>query len=235
VIVLLPGGEVAAEQLVQLGHDEAHHLRVRRAEPGQHVTLRDGAGLTGEAVLLESTPKHALIRLVEVDRVPAPAPLELLVAAGDKERFGWLVEKAAELGVTRIVPVQTDRTAGVASGIVSSHLHRLRRRALDSIKQSGAAWAPVIAEVCRFVDALAMGDGSRRWLADSTGAWPPERLDEGPAAVIVGPEGGLTTRERQAACAAGWTPVRLGTSILRFETAAIAAAVSIGIARGRVT
>lgn len=235
MIVLLPVGEVAADQLLQLGHDEAHHLRVRRAEPGQHVALRDGAGLTGEAVLLESTPKHALIRLIEVSRAPEPAPLELLVAAGDKERFGWLVEKAAELGVTRIVPVQTERTAGVASGIVSSHLHRLRRRALDAIKQSGAAWAPVLAEVTPFADALGAGTGSLRWLADPAGAWPPERVDHGPAAVMIGPEGGLTIREREAAGTAGWTSVRLGAGVLRFETAAIAAAVSIGIARGSAT
>jgi len=235
VIVLLPGGEVAPDQLLQLGHDEAHHLRVRRAEPGQHVALRDGVGLTGEAVLLESTPKHALIRLVDVRRVPEPAPLELFVAAGDKERFGWLVEKAAELGVTRIVPVETERTAGVASGLGSSHLNRLRRRALDAIKQSGAAWAPVLADVTAFADALRAASQSLRWLADPLGAWPPERLDDGPAAVLIGPEGGLTVRERESAVAAGWTPVRLGDGILRFETAAIAAAVSIGIARGRAT
>jgi 16S rRNA (uracil1498-N3)-methyltransferase len=235
VIVLLPGGDVSPDQLLHLGHDEAHHLRVRRAEPGQHVALRDGAGLTGEAVLLESTPKHALIRLIEVSRAAEPVPLELFVAAGDKDRFGWLVEKAAELGVTRIVPVATERTVGVASGITSSHLSRLRRRALDAIKQSGAAWAPVIADVVRFDEILGSAGGSLRWLADAAGAWPEERLDDGPAAVIIGPEGGLTAREREAACAAGWTPVRLGASILRFETAAIAAAVSIGLARGRAT
>ena len=235
MIVLLPGGDVAADQLLQLGQEEAHHLRVRRAEPGQHVALRDGAGLTGEAVLLESTPKHALIRLIEVQRASEPAPLELFVAAGDKDRFGWLVEKAAELGVTRIVPIQTERTGGVASGIGSPHLPRLRRRALDAIKQSGAAWAPVIADVTRLDEMLGTGGGSLRWLADPAGAWPAERLDEGAAAVIIGPEGGLTPREREAACAAGWVPVRLGASILRFETAAIAAAVSIGLARGRAT
>jgi 16S rRNA (uracil1498-N3)-methyltransferase len=167
VIVLLPGGNVVPDQLLQLGHEEAHHLRVRRAEPGQHVALRDGAGLTGEAVLLESTPKHALIRLIEVSHASEPAPLELFVAAGDKERFGWLVEKAAELGVTRIVPVQTERTAGVASGIAPSHLPRLRRRALDAIKQSGAAWAPVIADITGFDDLLGTGAGSLRWLASA--------------------------------------------------------------------
>ena len=235
MIVLLPGGEVVPDQLLQLGHEEAHHLRVRRAEPGQHVALRDGAGLTGEAVLLESTPKHALIRLIDVNRVPEPVPLELFVAAGDKERFGWLVEKAAELGVTRIVPVRTERTAGVASGIAPSQLHRLRRRALDATKQSGAPWAPVIADIAGLDEVLGAGGESLRWLADAAGAWPAERLDGGPAAVIIGPEGGLTPREREAACAAGWTPVRLGATILRFETAAVAAAVSIGLARGRAT
>ena len=95
MIVLVPEGGVSADQLLELPPDEAHHLRVRRAEPGEHVELRDGAGLVGDAVLLESTARHALIRITTSRTVDPPPSLALFVAAGDKDRFGWLVEKAA--------------------------------------------------------------------------------------------------------------------------------------------
>ena len=103
MIVLVPEGGVSPDQLLELPPDEAHHLRVRRAEPGEHIELRDGAGLVGEAVLLESTARHALIRITASRAIEPPPSLALFVAAGDKDRFGWLVEKAGELGVTRLV------------------------------------------------------------------------------------------------------------------------------------
>lgn len=238
MIVLVPEGGVSADQLLELPPDEAHHLRVRRAEPGDHVELRDGAGLLGEAVLLESTARHALIRITASRTVDRPPSLALFVAAGDKERFGWLVEKAAELGVTQLVPVETERTAGVSSRVSTAHLTRLRRRALDAVKQSGAPWAPVIGGVMPFVaavvdEASGAGGAAVRWLADAAGDWPPATISAAPAAALIGPEGGFTSRERETAVAAGWRPVRLGAAVLRFETAAVAAAVAIGIARGR--
>jgi 16S rRNA (uracil1498-N3)-methyltransferase len=245
VIVLVPPGTGSADQLLELSPDEAHHLRVRRAEPGQHVELRDGAGLLGEAVLLESTARHALLRVTASRRVDPPAPLVLYVAAGDKDRFGWLVEKAAEVGVTQLVPLQTERTAGVSSGVNTAQLGRLRKRALEAIKQSGAVWAPEIAGITSLATALAAANATAvagdsggssatvRWLADAAGEWPPDILPAAAAAVLIGPEGGFTSRERETAVSAGWQPVRLGGAVLRFETAAVAAAVSIGVARGR--
>ena len=65
----------------------------------------------------------------------------LAVGAGDRDRFGWLVEKAAELGVTTLVPIETARTTGVATRLRGKHLEKLRRQALEAIKQSGAPWA----------------------------------------------------------------------------------------------
>ena len=238
LIVLVPEGGVSAEQLLELPPDEAHHLRVRRAEPGDQVELRDGAGLVGEAVLLESTARHALIRITASRTMDLPPSLVLFVAAGDKERFGWLVEKAAELGVTRLVPVETERTAGVSSRVTTAHLARFRRRALDAVKQSGAPWAPVVGGVMTFPAAVADGsadgaDAGVRWLADPAGDWPPGAIGTALAGALIGPEGGFTSRERETALAAGWAPVRLGAAVLRFETAAVAAAVAIGIARGR--
>ena len=70
------------------------------------------------------------------------AELTLAVGAGDRDRFAWLVEKAVELGVTAVVPLETERTAGVATRVATTqHLAKLRRQALEAIKQCGAAWA----------------------------------------------------------------------------------------------
>ena len=86
---------------------------------------------------------------VEIDAarvVGRPPALTLAVGAGDRERFEWLVEKATELGVTCIAPVETERTAAVATRVRAQHVEKLRRRALEAVKQCGAAWAPEVRE-----------------------------------------------------------------------------------------
>ena len=231
MIVLAPEGGAGPDALLELPPDEVHHLRVRRAEPGEHLELRDGLGLVGEAILLESTAKHALVRVVAARIDPPPPPLALLVAAGDRDRFGWLVEKAAELGVTRIVPVETARSSSVATRVGAAHVARLRRRALEATKQSGAAGAPVLDLPIPLPAAAELAAGAVRWLTDPAGEWPATG-EPMPAAVMVGPEGGFTEQERDLVRGAGWTPRRLGDNVLRFETAALAAAAWIGMVRG---
>src|SRR5678809_1184304 len=73
-----------------------------------------------------------------------PAPLRLAVAAGDRDRFAWLVEKATELGVTDMFLITTEHTAAVATRMREGQLARVRRRAIEAVKQCGAAWAPEV-------------------------------------------------------------------------------------------
>ena len=227
VIVLLPPGGAGDGSVVPLDPDEAHHLRVRRAEPGQSVQLRDGAGLVGTAVLERMGGGYAA-RIVDSRRADVPRLLALAVGAGDKERFGWLVEKAAELGVTDLVPIETEFTGGVASRIRESHLPKLARRGLEAIKQSGAAWAPRLHPPATLAAFIAAPRTGARWLADAAGNLPGRAAADG-VTILVGPEGGFTAGERASAIAAGWTPVRLGGNVLRFETAAVAGAVLAGL------
>jgi 16S rRNA (uracil1498-N3)-methyltransferase len=157
--------------------------------------------------------------------------LVVAVGAGDRDRFGWLVEKAAELGVTAIVPLETERTQGVATRVRSSHVERLARRALEATKQSGAHWSPAVEHPVAFDEFVRRRQAGVRWLADAAGGSPGDI--PGPATILVGPEGGLTDAERGSALAAGWLPMALGACTLRFETAAIAAAAYVVISRGR--
>ena len=222
----------AVGKVVSLDQDEVHHLQVRRAKDGDAVEILDGAGMRGAGRLVQAG-KQWTVEIQSVDREERPAELTLAVAAGDRERFAWMVEKAAELGVTRIVPLQTAHTAGVATRLKETHLGKLRRAASEAIKQCGAAWAPAVEELVSLEEYARRPLDGAGWLADITGAAPPVRLDQTPVSAVIGPEGGLTDSERRALIAAGYLPVALGRHTLRFETAALAAAAAVAQARMR--
>ncbi len=214
---------VLVERDGSLRDGEAHHLQVRRAEPGEAVELRDGEGLVGSGTL-RWNGKVWSVEVEVMDRVGPPPPLELAVGAGDRERFAWVVEKATELGVTAVVPLESERTAGVSSRVRPQHLDRLRRHALEAVKQSGAAWASRVEQPVSLETLLAKETNGARWLADAEGRPAPAVLGDAPLTVVIGPEGGLTPAERQRLLAAGFQGIRLATHTLRFETAAVAAA-----------
>lgn len=230
MIVLVPRGSARTGVTIPLDEDESQHLKVRRADAGETVELRDGAGLAGMGIL-EAHGRSWAVRVTEVSLRAAVAPLTLAFAAGDRERFLWIAEKAAELGVSHIVPLETERTRSVGTRVRAAHLEKIARRALEATKQSGACWSPEIAELEPFDSFVSAAREGARWLADAAGTAP--HVDAGAITVLVGPEGGLAPAERAAALAAGWTPVALGQSVLRFETAAIAAAAYVAIERQR--
>jgi 16S rRNA (uracil1498-N3)-methyltransferase len=155
------------------------------------------------------------------------------VGAGDRDRFAWLVEKAAELGVSDLIPLVTERTSSVAAGIRPTHVAALQRRARQAIKQSRAPWSPVIHPPRSIEEVTADTTSHHRWLGDVNGNPPPAVSPDGPMTVVVGPEGGFTPEERERFLVAGFTPVRLAPHLLRFETAALAAAAVVASQRPR--
>ena len=113
ITLLVEAGVLAPERRVQLNEAERHHLKVRRARDGEKVRLLDGRGGAGEGTLV-GNPSDGMVLVSAVNVVPVPVTRGIAVAAGDRDRFAWLVEKAAELGVTDLIPLETERTAGVA-------------------------------------------------------------------------------------------------------------------------
>jgi 16S rRNA (uracil1498-N3)-methyltransferase len=230
--VVVSAGRGEAGKRVSLDDQEIQHLKVRRAKAGERVEVLDGAGLQGAGTLVRVGRGWA-VELSAVKVSDRPPELTLAVAAGDRERFSWMVEKSVELGVTRIVPLESTRTAGVATRLKGTHIARLRRSALEAMKQCGVAWAPALEDpipLTTFLEHSLTGTG---WLADQHGDPGPPQLDDAPLTVIVGPEGGLTDDEREQAVQAGYRPVTMGLHTLRFETAALAAAVAVNQARMR--
>ena len=230
-VLISPGSAVVGKR-ASLDESEAHHLRVRRAREDEGVEVLDGSGLTGTGRLVR-VGSDWMVEIQSAQRQAVQPPITLAVAAGDRERFTWMAEKAVELGVSAIVPLETARIAGVATRLREAHGAKLRRLVLEATKQCGAAWAPTVEPPVALEEFLARPIPGTGWLADSAGAPPPATLDDAPLTAVIGPEGGFTPDERVALVSAGFGPVALGPLTLRFETAALAAAAAIGTARLR--
>lgn len=232
ITVLARPGTLAAGAVMPLEPEEEHHLGVRRAAPGERVRLLDGAGRRAEGTLtLDGQRLQVVVEAVAEEA--APVPLALAVGAGDRERFFLLVEQAAQLGATVIIPLETVRVASVATRLRDTHLERARRRAREAIKQCGSAWAPSIRPPTTPSEFLGRPRDGAGWLADANGAAPAALGAIEPLTVAVGPEGGFTAAEAEQFLDAGFAPVRLGPYQLRFETAALAALTTAWYARER--
>jgi 16S rRNA (uracil1498-N3)-methyltransferase len=212
--------------------DEARHLaRVRRVGVGERVELFDGTGRTATGEV--ATIGRDRVELTIVGDGPPGRDLagELILATAvpKGERFDWLVEKATELGVTRLVPIRAERSSVDPRG---SKLDRLRRVVVEACKQSGRARLMALDEPTDWADWLALGSAGAALclLAHPGGGRVGEAegfdLAAG-VAVAVGPEGGFTEAEVAAAVAAGYRTIGLGPTILRVETAAVAACAAV--------
>jgi 16S rRNA (uracil1498-N3)-methyltransferase len=216
---------------VTLAGPEAHHLiHVMRATPGVRVTLFDGGGdeFTAAVELIgRSEVELSIVSREAIDR-ELPFDLTLGVALPKGDRQKWLVEKAVELGVTRIVPLVTQRAVAQP---VEQALARLRRTVVEASKQCGRNRLLQIEEPQSWPTFVAGAAGAACRLLAHPGASQDGRRDLpiGAGAVIaaIGPEGGFTDDEVAQAVAAGWQAVDLGPRILRVETAAISLAAMV--------
>jgi len=219
-------GAPGAERLTLVGDEAVHLGRVRRVRAGAFVEVFDGLGYATRAEVLEVTKSRVELRRVG-DPLPDRAPalrLTLATAVPKGERFDWLVEKATELGVDRIIPLVTERSVVDPK---PGKVERGRRVVIEAAKQSGRNRLLSIEPTAAWADLLRSGQGAEsRYVAQPDGRsfdrWPAP----GPrqtAVVAVGPEGGFTDDEVEAARAAGWTTLGLGATLLRIETAGLAA------------
>jgi 16S rRNA (uracil1498-N3)-methyltransferase len=199
--------------------------RVLRVEAGQRFEISDN-GAVYLAEIAEARGDRVVFRVKAPIESPAPPVVVTLCAALIKfDRFEWIIEKATELGVERILPVATTRTEKGLFEASRKRSERWERIARESSQQSRRARLPEILPAVRFEASLTTEAGARVFLEEET-APPllsvlPERLES--AALLLGPEGGWIDRERELAREAGWAAASLGPAVLRAETAAVAA------------
>ena len=213
---------LSAGRTVELDGSQANYLgNVLRLDRGAELLIFDG--LTGEwlARITDASKRHMTLAVESLTREPESIPdVWLAFAPVKRAQTDWLVEKSTELGAARLIPVMTQRT--IAERV---RLERLEAIAIEASEQCGRTRVPEIVEpmsLRRFVEEL---DPARRfYFADEEGGEPAaSAFQEGPALILVGPEGGFTREEREFVRAGGACAISLGPRILRSETAALAA------------
>ena len=213
----------------ELGGTEFHHLaHVLRGRTGDHLTVFDGSGTEAEAEIVGLSKTAASLRLGVRRRDSPAADLEIVLATAvpKVDRFRWLVEKATELGVGGLIPLQTARSV-VSPGALK--LDKMRQAVIEACKQSGRNRLMAIEPLMSWREFVGGSVPTAcAFLADPAGQPLPDLADlrqQGQRVLlIVGPEGGLTEVERHEAMEAGARQVSLGPRILRIETAALAMA-----------
>lgn len=220
--------------------DAAHHLgHVLRAQTGQLYELSDGS--SAWVARIESVSRNRL-EFALIEQLPAPQPIAdiaLLLSIVKFDAFEWAIEKATELGVSKIIPLAAARSEkGLLAAAAkrsqrwqkilleaSQQSRRLRLPQLDALAQPSQAFAAQTAEFRLVLSERSGAPSIRRALGRSNQATPSIA-----AALAIGPEGGWTDEELSAARASGFQEASLGQLILRTETAVISALSTLNFA-----
>jgi len=212
--------------LVTISGSEAHHMaNVMRARPGDEFELFDGRGSQFHARVTEVSRSKVELAILSEESVSRELPFFLAVAValpkGDRQK--WLIEKLVELGVTKVIPVVTQRSVAQPS---AKALERLRRGVVEASKQCRRNRLMEIVEPTNwseFVSQASSGRGlyfvAHPYETSHPGELPAESSD---ATIAVGPEGGFSEAEISQALKHGWQSLQFGPRVLRVETAAIA-------------
>ena len=229
---------LAAGAALALPAGAARHEQVLRLQPGNVVTLFNGEGGQWAATILHMGRSDVHMRVdahEDVER-ESPRPAHLAIGMPANERMDWLVEKATELGMASIQPLHTAhgvlRLSGERAHKKQAHWQAI---AVAACEQCGRNRVPVVLPVATLDDwlaATAQRIRAQRWVMSLREGHRPLQVlagDGGTEAVevLLGPEGGLSGREEDLALAAGFQPASLGPRVLRAETAALAALVTL--------
>ena len=219
--------EVSGNRAILTGNHAEHLARVLRARVGQEFDIATGLAVRKSRItsIAESRVEFEL-----GEEVPAAtaARITLALAVFKFDRMEWAIEKCTELGVAHIVPVIAQRTDVHLAAATIKRTERWRRIARQAAEQSRRAAPPEIAAPVELPEALGLPGDVRIVLAESEEkALLRDVLEslpqEAEIVLAVGPEGGWTIEELQSFQQAGWTSASLGRTVLRAETAAIAA------------
>ena len=222
------------------GEDAHHARRVRRARPGEPVAILDGLGSMWKGTVID-TPAlgrdDLAVRFNQHTTEPEPIRVDIAACAPKTGRLGDMIDMLAQVGVSRWIPLLTERS-GDAERVRYDKLQRVAR---EAAKQCGRLWDLHITEPCSLDDALSDGlsngisDRAMLLVAHAGGVPLPSALSNASARtdrrvaprVLIGPEGGWSDAELLKMHRAGAMAVGLGPNVLRIETAAVVAAAAV--------
>ncbi len=222
---------VSGSHAALTGAQAEHLARVLRARIGQEFDIV-AEGRVRHGRIISVTPDKVEFELGEELPAAALPDITLLLAVFKFDRMEWAIEKATELGVVRLVPLIAKRTDSHLASAAARRAERWRRIAREAAQQSRRASPPEIAAPARFEEILSVPAERRIVLSEAEEQVLLKQAvagSKGTLALAVGPEGGWTGEEERAFREHGWIAASLGPTILRAETAAIAA-ISIVLA-----
>jgi 16S rRNA (uracil1498-N3)-methyltransferase len=226
---------LTAGATVELPETVAHHLHVLRLEPGAALTLFNGEGgeYLAELATIAKKRASATIRTHVGRDVELPYAITLAQALPEGTKMDWIIEKAVELGVATVQPLAAQRcVVRLAAERAEKKLAHWQGVIVAAAEQCGRNRLPKLAPVEDFPRWIAQNDLHRRILltpraSQSLADWarhqPPQALT-----LMVGPEGGFSAAEEDAAIKAGALALGMGPRVLRTETAALAALAALG-------
>lgn len=218
--------------------DSRHALRSLRLQPGEEVSLADGAGTVGRGRLGGEEDDLALVRVEEVHRVVRRPPVVSVALASPKgDRLSWAVQKLAEVGVDEAVLMQTGRSVRTWEGDRAGRAaERLRAVAREAAMQSRQPFVMEVITSVPFVEAFPPRGavGVLLWAGAEAGLSQVLPEEATGVRLLVGPEGGFSQEELDTAREAGIAEATLGPSILRTETAALVGVTLVLARYGRL-
>ena len=225
--------------LYTLGEEESKHcVRVLRLGRGDTLHITDGRGNLFCCEVTDDNPKRCTVRVLTTQAEWEALPYRLVMGVAptkNSDRFEWFLEKATEVGVGAIVPLETEHSERRVF-----KPERGDRIITAAMKQSLKAYRPQLHPLTPFSEVAAMPFEGRKFIAHCAPAqspagtaYLPATLSRGQAAlVLLGPEGDFSADEIALALANGFEEITLGTQRLRTETAAVAAVVMASVANG---
>ena len=221
-----------SESLALTGDEARHCTQVTRHSVGDEIMVFDGTGRKALARIEKASKDRVELLALSETLTPKPgAPLTLLQGIVKGDTMEWIIEKAVELGVQRIVPVLTQRSVvRLNTAEAAKKREKWQRVALEACKQCGQAWLPEVAMPCALDLAIRQTAQVETKLIASLepDADTLKREHRTVTAIAIGPEGDFTPNEYAALKAAHWQPWSLGSLTLRSETAAICALSILG-------
>ncbi|WP_039916037.1 16S rRNA (uracil(1498)-N(3))-methyltransferase [Cellvibrio mixtus] len=215
-------------ELLQLEEAASHHLsKVLRMQAGRELILFNGAGGEFAAVIQDVSKKSVTVAIAEhlADNRESPLQLELAIGISRGERFEWVLQKATELGVTKITPLITERTEVKVGGDRQEKLiDRWQQIIISACEQCQRNLLPELSTPLQISDWLATVNSELRFVLHhrDSKTLPAEQKPQS-VTLLIGPEGGLSESEIAQAQAKHFNALTLGPRVLRTETAPVAA------------
>lgn len=215
-------------ELVYLEEPASHHLnKVLRMQAGRELIIFNGQGGEFSATIHEVSKKHVTVNIGEhsSDNRESPLQLELAIGISRGERFEWVLQKATELGVTKITPLITERTEVKVGGERQEKImDRWQQILVSACEQCQRNLLPQLSSPIAISDWLANVNSDLRFVLHHRDSKTlPVEQEPRSVSLLIGPEGGLSESEIALALAKNFNSLTLGPRVLRTETAPVAA------------